>query len=84
MPPPRMRAEARWAVDEVRAHQSPKHMASVTLKGIKKIYPYSGNDEKKAKKKKKDDHPAEENKPNLLRTDKGVVAVIHRESVLRF
>ena len=50
-------------------------MASVTLKGIKKIYPYSGNDEKKAKKKKKDDHPAEENKPNLLRTDKGVVAV---------
>ena len=51
MPPPRMRAEARWAVDEVRAHQSPKHMASVTLKGIKKIYPYSGNDEKKAKKK---------------------------------
>ena len=50
-------------------------MASVTLKGIKKIYTYSGNDEKKAKKKKKDDHPAEENKPNLLRTDKGVVAV---------
>lgn len=49
-------------------------MASVTLKGIKKIYPYSGNDEKKSK-KKKGDQPAEENKPNLLRTDKGVVAV---------
>ena len=49
-------------------------MASVTLKGIKKIYPFSGNDEKKSK-KKKGDQPAEENKPNLLRTDKGVVAV---------
>jgi multiple sugar transport system ATP-binding protein len=51
-----------------------KQMANVTLKGIKKIYPYSGNDEKKTKKKKGDQQP-EENKPNLLRTDKGVVAV---------
>ena len=30
-------------------------MASVTLKGIKKIYPFSGDDNKKKKKKKKDD-----------------------------
>ena len=51
-----------------------KQMANVTLKGIKKIYPYSGNDEKKTK-KKKGDQQSEENKPNLLRTDKGVVAV---------
>ena len=50
-------------------------MAKVTLKGIKKIYPFSGNDEKKSKKKKGDQPAAEENKPNLLRTDKGVVAV---------
>ena len=50
-------------------------MAKVTLKGIKKIYPYSGNDEKKSKKKKGDQPAAEESKPNLLRTDKGVVAV---------
>ena len=50
-------------------------MAKVTLKGIKKIYPYSGNDEKKSKKKKGDQPTAEEGKPNLLRTDKGVVAV---------
>ena len=50
-------------------------MAKVTLKGIKKIYPFSGNDEKKSKKKKGDQPAAEENKPNLLRTDQGVVAV---------
>ena len=48
-------------------------MAKVTLKGIKKIYPFSGNEEKKSKKKK--DQAADENKANLQVTDKGVVAV---------
>ena len=47
-------------------------MASLTLKNIKKIYPFSGDDEKK-KKKKKNDEP--EKKTNLQVTDKGVVAV---------
>ncbi len=53
-------------------------MASVTLKNIKKIYPFSGDEGKKAKKAnkkaKKDDQP-EEKKVNLQITDKGVVAV---------
>ena len=49
-------------------------MASVTLKGIKKIYPFSGNEQKKKSKKKKDVNTDEE-KANLLITDKGVVAV---------
>ncbi len=51
-------------------------MATLTLKNIKKIYPFSGDDEKKAKKKKKknDDEPVKE-KANLQITDKGVVAV---------
>ena len=48
-------------------------MAKVTLKGIKKIYPFSGNEEKKSKKKK--DQASDENKANLQVTDKGVVAV---------
>ncbi len=48
-------------------------MASLTLKNIKKIYPFSGDDEKKKKKKKKDE--PEEKKVNLQITDKGVVAV---------
>ena len=50
-------------------------MASLTLKNIKKIYPFNGDDAKKAKKnKKKDDEPVKE-KANLQITDKGVVAV---------
>jgi len=49
-------------------------MASVTLKNIMKIYPYSGDDAKKAKKKKKKDEPEKE-KANLQITEKGVVAV---------
>ncbi len=51
-------------------------MATLTLKNIKKIYPFSGDDEKKAKKKKNknDDEPVKE-KANLQITDKGVVAV---------
>ena len=49
-------------------------MATLTLKNIKKIYPFNGDDAKKAKKKKKDDEPVKE-KANLQITDKGVVAV---------
>ncbi|MBQ9843903.1 MAG: sn-glycerol-3-phosphate ABC transporter ATP-binding protein UgpC [Oscillospiraceae bacterium] len=49
-------------------------MASLSLKNIKKIYPYSGDDAKAAKKKKKNDEPEKE-KANLQITDKGVVAV---------
>ncbi len=49
-------------------------MASLTLKNIKKIYPFNGDDAKKAKKKKKGDEP-EKKKSNLQITDKGVVAV---------
>ena len=47
-------------------------MASLTLKNVKKIYPFNGDDAKK-KKKKKSDEP--EKKINLQITDKGVVAV---------
>ncbi|MBE6947394.1 MAG: sn-glycerol-3-phosphate ABC transporter ATP-binding protein UgpC [Ruminococcaceae bacterium] len=52
-------------------------MASVTLKNIKKIYPFNGDEgkkAKKAKKAKKGEEP-EEKKVNLQVTDKGVVAV---------
>ena len=46
-------------------------MATVTLKGVKKIYPHSNDDKKK--KKKAGDAPSK--KTNLQITDKGVVAV---------
>ena len=46
-------------------------MASVTLKDLKKVYPYNGDD---AKKKKKKGAP-EAKKTNLQVTDQGVVAV---------
>ena len=46
-------------------------MATVTLKGVKKIYPHSSDDKKK--KKKAGDAPSK--KTNLQITDKGVVAV---------
>ena len=49
-------------------------MASLTLKNIKKVYPFNGDDAKKSKKKKKDDEP-EKKKVNLQITDEGVVAV---------
>ncbi len=49
-------------------------MASVTLKNVMKIYPFNGDDAKKAKKKKKGDQ-VEEKKVNLQITDRGVVAV---------
>ena len=49
-------------------------MASLTLKNIKKVYPFNGDDAKKAKKRKKGDEP-EKKKANLQITDEGVVAV---------
>ena len=48
-------------------------MATVSLKGIQKIYPNSESEKKKNKKKKKED--ASEKKSNLKVTDEGVVAV---------
>ena len=39
-------------------------MASLTLKNIKKVYPFNGDDAKQAKKKKKKDEP-EKKKSNL-------------------
>ena len=49
-------------------------MASLTLKNIKKVYPFNGDDAKQQKKKKKKtDEP--EKKNNLQITDEGVVAV---------
>ena len=57
----------------------PEAMASLTLKNIKKIYPFNGDEEKEAKKnakkkKKHDDEPVKE-KANLQVTEQGVVAV---------
>ena len=46
-------------------------MASLTLKNIKKVYPFNGDDAKKKKKKKGEP----EKKNNLQITDEGVVAV---------
>ncbi len=62
-----MRMQLRW---------SRKVMSSVVLKGIKKIYPFSGDEEKaKKKKKKKVEDVPQEGKAQLTVTDKGVVAV---------
>ncbi len=62
-----MRMQLRW---------SRKVMSSVVLKGIKKIYPFSGDEEKaKKKKKKKGEDVPQEGKAQLTVTDKGVVAV---------
>ena len=47
-------------------------MATLSLRNIKKIYPFNGDEAKKKKKKK--DEP-EEKKVNLQITDEGVVAV---------
>ncbi|MBE6917652.1 MAG: sn-glycerol-3-phosphate ABC transporter ATP-binding protein UgpC [Ruminococcaceae bacterium] len=49
-------------------------MANVSLRNIKKVYPFNGDDAKKAKKAKKGEEQ-EEKKVNLQITDKGVVAV---------
>ena len=46
-------------------------MATVQLKNVMKIYPFSGDEGKKSKKK----GDAEEKKVNLQKTDKGVIAV---------
>ena len=48
-------------------------MSEVTLRNVKKIYPFVSGQGKKKKKKKKDAEP--EKKSNLQITDKGVVAV---------
>ena len=48
-------------------------MASLTLKNLKKVYPFNGDDAKKAKKHKKGE--PEKKKTNLQITDEGVVAV---------
>ena len=51
-------------------------MATVILKNVKKIYPYSGDDEKAAKKKaRKKNTEGVAKKTNLQITDRGVVAV---------
>ena len=51
-------------------------MATVTLKNIKKIYPFSAEEIKQARKKsRKKDQQEEEKKSNLQITDQGVVAV---------
>ena len=51
-------------------------MANVSLRNIKKVYPFNGDEAKQAKKKKKAKNADEpEKKVNLQITDKGVVAV---------
>ncbi|MBR5570061.1 MAG: ATP-binding cassette domain-containing protein, partial [Oscillospiraceae bacterium] len=50
-------------------------MSTVSLKNIKKIYPFSGDDIKKNKKKKKEEVASDEPKAKLQITEKGVVAV---------
>ena len=50
-------------------------MASLTLKNIKKVYPFNGDDAKQAKKKKKNADEQPEKKVNLQITDEGVIAV---------
>ena len=59
-------------------HLESESMASLTLKNIKKIYPFSGDEGKKAKqaqKKAKKGEEPEDKKVNLQITEKGVVAV---------
>ena len=50
-------------------------MASLSMRNIKKIYPFSGEDAKKAKKKKKEEVASDEPKAKLQVTEQGVVAV---------
>ena len=50
-------------------------MATVTLKNVMKIYPYSGDDEKLAKKRARKNTEGVAKKTNLQITEKGVVAV---------
>ena len=62
-----------YAKDSV--HLESENMATVTLKNVMKIYPYSGDDEKAAKKRARKKNEGEVKKTNLQITDKGVVAV---------
>ncbi len=50
-------------------------MATLTLKNVKKIYPFSGDEGKEAKKNKKKEDQPEKEKVNLQITAQGVVAV---------
>ena len=51
-------------------------MASLSLRNIKKVYPFSGDEGKQAKKKKKfEEQNPEKKKVNLQITSEGVVAV---------
>jgi len=59
----------------VGAFRVEESMASLTLKNIKKVYPFNGDDAKQAKKKKKNADEPEKKKVNLQITDEGVVAV---------
>jgi len=61
-----------YAKDSV--HLESEKMATVTLKNVMKIYPYSGDDEKAAKKRARKKEGVAK-KTNLQITDKGVVAV---------
>ena len=65
-------APASAPVAEARRSESVK-MATVTLKNVKKIYPFVSGEGKKKKKKGKDE--PEEKKVNLQITEQGVVAV---------
>ena len=56
-------------------HLESKCMATVILKDVMKIYPYSGDDQKQARKKSKKNTEGVAKKTNLQITDKGVVAV---------
>ena len=63
------------ACEMVGAFRVEEIMASLTLKNIKKVYPFNGDDAKQAKKKKKGADEPEKKKVNLQITDEGVVAV---------
>jgi len=54
-------------------HLESKSMATVTLKDVMKIYPYSGDEEKKSRKAREKEGISK--KTNLQITEKGVVAV---------
>ncbi len=56
-------------------HLESKCMATVILKNVKKLYPYSGDDQKQARKKSRKNTEGVSKKTNLQITDKGVVAV---------
>ncbi len=75
-------ASATLAVRNVRVHAKDsvylesESMSSISLRNIKKIYPFSGDEIKDKKRKKKmQAEEQEQKKANLQVTDKGVVAV---------